>query len=1064
MNAHFLRHWLTAVLLAVALPNAADDIDLFLQPTPLATENIPNVLILLDNTGNWSQAFTNEIKALVSTFDGLPIDPPVCDGNPSVCTPEAPRFRVGLMLFSETGRGNSNTDGAYVRAAIRPLTTDNKSKYKALINSLDVGSDKSNSGKLGKTMAEAFRYYSGAAPYAGNYKVKTDYTGNIYGAAASNAIYALSGNALTAMNGTQYLSPVLTGSCGRNFIIYISNGAAQDSAADIDAATTELTSAAATASISGATTVIPISPTGSQSNVADEWARFMYQSNRNIITYTLDVNRVTSGQGPGWTALLRSMAGVSNGKYFDVSSSAGVNGSEISNALGKIFSEIQAVNAVFASVSLPVSVSTQGTYLNQVYVGMFRPDGNAYPRWNGNLKQYKLGLVGNTLKLQDADSAAAINANTGFITECARSFWTPASVDSYWTFSPQGGCLAVATSKNSNYPDGNIVEKGAQAYMLRSWSNTYWRNVQTCSATFASCTTLLTFNSSYATQSLLGAASTTERDQLINWEKGQDVDDERVQSWFETMRPSVHGDVLHSRPVALNYSSESSPQIVVFYGGNDGLLRAVNGNRTDSSFNTAAGDELWSFVAPEFYSSIKRLRTNSPQISTVGNTSGGRLPKPYGVDGSVTAYQDSSHTWIYAGMRRGGRVVYALNVTAPASPTLKWKKGCPNQGDDTDCTNGFNGIGQSWSTPHAFKAAGYTNLAIPAPLLIMGGGYDTCEDAAPHTCTSATKGNHIYILDADTGALLKTFDIDRAMAGDILHVPDSSTGLAKWAYAADLGGNLYRLSGATANTPFGTTDPANWTITKIAALGCDTPASCTANRKFMFAPDVVQQNDAYILMIGSGDREKPLSGFTSAYGVSNYFFRVSDKPTVTDWLSSENTENGNCGANLICLNSLLPILTTATPTQASLDTKPKGWYLGLNAHEQVVTSAVTVFGTTTFSSHTPALPVAGSCSSNLGTTRVYNIDFTTAASANGTATTQTNPDGTTTTTTGSRSETVAGGGLPPSPVAGMVRLESGAIVPFVIGGSPTSPLEAKLAKAAVATTRPKGQIYWYIQK
>ena len=38
---------------------------------------------------------------------------------------------------------------------------------------------------------------------------------------------------------------------------------------------------------------------------------------------------------------------------------------------------------------------------------------------------------------------SAINPGTGFLTECARSFWTPTTVDTYWSFYPQGDCLAV---------------------------------------------------------------------------------------------------------------------------------------------------------------------------------------------------------------------------------------------------------------------------------------------------------------------------------------------------------------------------------------------------------------------------------------------------------------------------------------------------------------------------------------------------------------------------------------------------------------------------------------------
>ena len=107
--------------------------------------------------------------------------------------------------------------------------------------------------------------------------------------------------------------------------------------------------------------------------MADEWARFMEASPYGITTYTVDVDKVTTGQGPGWTALLKSMASVSSGKYFDVSSRRRRR-RRSRDALKTIFSEIQAVNTVFASVSLPVSVNTEGTYLNQIYIGMFRPD------------------------------------------------------------------------------------------------------------------------------------------------------------------------------------------------------------------------------------------------------------------------------------------------------------------------------------------------------------------------------------------------------------------------------------------------------------------------------------------------------------------------------------------------------------------------------------------------------------------------------------------------------------------------------------------------------------------
>ncbi len=1056
MKIAYTKYVLATALLMCHCAARAEDIDLFVNSP--ASSQLPNVLFIVDNTANWTQAFTNEISALANTFNGLPVN---ADGTA--------KFNVGVMFADETGNPNNSTKGGYVRAAIRPMTTANKAKYKAMILALDVGKDKGNAGAASLVMAEAYRYFSAGLAYAGNYKVKADYTGNTgvtwpsssYTAAdltAMKAIYALAGNALSSLTAGSYNSPIGSG-CSKNFIIYVSNGASQDNNTVISQATSMLSAAG------GDVTPIPVSPSGSQGNVSDEWARFMFESSLGIVTYTIDVDPATTGQGPGWTAILKSMSSVSSGKYAAVSSSTG-SGQQISDALNKDLSEIQAVNSVFASVSLPVSVNAQGTYLDQVYIGMFRPDSAAFPRWAGNLKQYKLGEISGALKLEDADSNAAINSNTGFITECARSFWTPllTATDTYWTFNPQGGCIPPSGSAanlymNSNTPDGNVVEKGAQAYVLRGVPTAApTRILKTCSPTFASCTTLTDFNTSNSaiTRALLGASNTNELTTLIQWARGLDTDDENDNGITATtnpaeMRPSIHGDVVHSRPVAINFGTDVSPEVVVFYGGNDGVFRAINGNRS-TSINTVTptavtppGGELWAFLPPEFYGNIKRLHDDTTQISfpnLPANTSPTPLPKPYGIDGAITAYKDSSHAWIYAAMRRGGRALYAFNVdpTNPSAITLKWKLGCPNNFpvsgtvDDTGCTTGFAGMGQTWSSAKTLFAPGYGSGT--SPLIIMGGGYDTCEDASPNTCTSSSKGHEIYVLDADTGSLQATLGTDRSVIADVVVVPDSSTGLAKYAYAVDLGGNIYRVD-------IGMNSPANWGITKIASLGCDTTASCSNNRKFMFAPDIVSDNGAYDLLLGSGDREKPLS--TS--GASNYFFMVKDKPTDSTWLS---TESSNCSSSVLCLASLVAI-TSSTPTTATLTAK-KGWYLALNTNEQVVTSAITIFGVVTFSTHQPTPAQAGVCTSNLGTARVYNISYANAASENGTS---------------QRYDVLPPNiGLPPSPVAGMVTLDNGVNVPFCIGCSKTSPLEGSQPTVPAGTTlsQPKGRVYWYIQR
>ena len=468
MLMNTLKKGLAITLLAATAAATAEDIDLFMGVPPPTNAELPNVLIVIDNTANWNTAFAAEMAALASTVSGL----------------EAGKIRLGFMMYSESGGANKNPDGAYVRAGVRTMTETNKGLYEDLVKSFHDTDDKSNNGKLGLTMSEVERYFSGKTAYAGANKVKRDYSNNeVKGYPASNAVYALPGNALASASATTYQSPVAS-VCQKNFVIFLSNGKSNSNNSDNTTAASHLSA------LGGSTETISLTPSGMQSEVADEWSRYL--SNRTsapVITYVIDVVPTVSGQySDDYKALLQSMAFQGQGKYFNVGSAGASDvGDRIREALEQIFTEIQAVNSVFASASLPVSVNTQGTYLNQVFIGMFRPDPKAAPRWKGNLKQYKfLASVqgsGYGLDLVDADEKPAINPNTGFITQCARSFWTPTTLDSYWDFTnsdAEGSCTAISGSKWSNSPDGEVVEKGAAGYMLRAISPAA-RVVKTCS-------------------------------------------------------------------------------------------------------------------------------------------------------------------------------------------------------------------------------------------------------------------------------------------------------------------------------------------------------------------------------------------------------------------------------------------------------------------------------------------------------------------------------------------------------------------------------------------------------
>lgn len=956
---------------AIHMTATAADLDLYANSQYDNAANLPNVLFIIDNTANWNAAFANEKRALASTLANLPPN----------------KYNVGIMLQTESGGNNLGPAGGYVRAAMRPLNNANRHLYVNLVNSLDKLMDKGAGGASGLAMAEAYHYLMGMAPYSGNHKAKADFTGNGRVSSASDAMYSLSGNALNSYSANRYNAP--QSACAKNYIIYISNGPNQQSSS-ANATTNRLLSAASGGG--AATTQIPLSPAGSQENPSDEWARFMKKSSLAVTTYTIDVDPVASGAGPGWTALLKSMSGRSN--YTAVTSTGG--GVAIADAITDALAKIQSVNSVFAAPSLPLAPGGQGAYLNQVFVGMFRPDPDARPRWMGNLKRYQ---IDSGMLLADASGRVVIDTATGFFNSCARSFWGPLTPDTYWAEAPQGRCFAaqgedMTMFPGSNSPDGNIVEKGGQAYRLRMGMPEA-RVVKTCSPWSGSCTSLLDFNSMTVPRSAVGAESIAEHDALIAWARGANNLGELGKS-TTAMRPSAHGDVIHSKPLALSFGEGWGSNVIVFYGSNDGMLHAINGNRDHSFGGAAAGDELWAFMPPEFFPHLKRLRNNSPLVSLAapaGMAPTG-APKPYGIDGPLTAWREGSSTWIYAAMRRGGRALYAFDVSYPTQPALKWKIGC---GPDQTCTDQASGMGQTWSSALPIKARAY---GMPAgPMLVMGGGYDACEDTDVNTCSAQSPGRHVYVIDANTGAILKTFDTERGVVGDVTVVPDQE-GYAKFGYAADLGGNVYRIT-------MGDAPPSAWSMIKLAALGCDTPAPCTANRKFMAGPSVVTEPDgSYSLYLGSGDREKPLgmAYFPSTSMVSNYFFKITDKPGDLGWNAPEFD---NCGTQAMCLASLASAGNTAGNSAgntadscgaASVPTA-KGWALRLRPGEQVVTPAATRFGVSTFSTHMPDVPVPNSCGGGLGQVHVYNLDIGTGAPAGGSTC----------------SDRVSGGGLPPAP-------------------------------------------------
>jgi Tfp pilus tip-associated adhesin PilY1 len=1074
----------------------ADDIDIFIDASSGAGS--PSLVFLLDNTSNFSKASQAwgppdneptqgqaELDAIFAVIQQI--------YNAKQRDPNASAVRIGVAMLNSNG----NPGGAYFRFAPRDITvTANFNAFKNIFGYGTAGvpaagvastsiyakitnpNEKVSESSKDESAAlyEIYKYYNALPAFKGtaSKNPNADYAGNTAVAQTPAGQGLTSGFALDS-TGTIYNGP--DNSCAKQYIVYIANNS-QGNQISSGFATYESASAGAA--------ILPINYT--PDFWTDEWTRFLSQ--HSITTYILDA--YNAQQNASYSAELKAAAG--KDFYYQVGTEAAIIA-----ALSRILTDVQAVNSAFAATSMPASAANRSISQNEVFLGVFRPGEKANPRWYGNLKRYQLlydSTTGN-LSLGDSVGAQAINSASGFLAECGASYWTtdttlyqPASsvtAQPYWslipaTTPPASLCPAPGTaggnanpaanliyplgsrwSPLSDLPDGPYVEKGGAAEVLRrgniaAGSTATWR-VNRTTKTLDVASSLVDFTATTAGISLanLGVPTgtlTPTLGQLIDFVQGWDSTDANNNTYSDPnapsatteTRPSIHGDVIHSTPLPITYNSSASG-VVVYYGSNDGMYHALNAD---------TGIERWSFLAPEFFGRMYRQYVNSPVVRYPNMASGISpvpTPKDYFFDGATGIYQngDNSKIWIYPSMRRGGRMIYAFDVSpsggnAPALPKFLWKAGCPTSASDLGCTSGMSGIGQTWSKPVAGAIKNGPVDSAPAPVVVFGGGYDStqtqdangnitassCEDQNSRSPScNGRKGNVVYVVDAEHGpsSLLRTFALPSSngrtpgsVTGDIALLDANNDGFVDYPYQADTNGFVYRIDFVDGPVTLLPLTQSNWSIHQIAG-------TTGAARKFLFEPTLFFNRNKVYVGLGSGDREHPLiSQYPYTTTVSNRFYVFIDDPATTNYLDLDGAMMANASNDGIAADGSAtgggatcgtPAVLPATASTLS------GWFLPLAATgvgEQVVTPAVIVSGQVTFGTNRP-LPQTVSCTNSLGEARGYLVDLVNGSGA----------IGTTGVCGGTPSTAYAGGGLPIPPDINVARLIDASGSPVYVG-------------------------------
>jgi type IV pilus assembly protein PilY1 len=272
------------------------------------------------------------------------------------------------------------------------------------------------------------------------------------------------------------------------------------------------------------------------------------------------------------------------------------------------------------------------------------------------------------------------------------------------------------------------------------------------------------------------------------------------------------------------------------------------------------------------------------------------------------------------------------------------------------------------------------------------------KDTRGSVGTDDTMGNAIYVVNAETGALIWKARGGGAGAGttvfehpgmvdsipSTLAVGDTDgDGLTDRLYVGDTGGKVWRVD---LEGP----DTSMWKATVLANLGRHSGSlSIATDRRFFHRPDIVQSQDANGLfdavVIGSGNRPDPLD-----YGglTDNFVYMIKDRLVLPGGGADSTLTHASFGdVTDNCLQA----------GSCSIDLED-GWRLGLTEiGEKALSTPLTINGKVFFTTYLPKAGTgATACSPSEGGGRLYAVDLQNAFAVlnyNTADDTSDNPDG-----------------------------------------------------------------------
>ena len=278
----------------------------------------------------------------------------------------------------------------------------------------------------------------------------------------------------------------------------------------------------------------------------------------------------------------------------------------------------------------------------------------------------------------------------------------------------------------------------------------------------------------------------------------------------------------------------------LYVGGNDGMLHA---------FDTATGEERFAFIPTAVFPKLYKL-------------TGKNYTHEYYVDGTpviADVYDGTNWRTILVGtLRAGGKGLFALDITNPDDIQLLWEFGENSIADEDAVKPGYS-----------FPQPTVARLHNGQWAVVTGNGY---KGEGTNNGAAA-----LYVINAITGVMIQSLEVqspntaggENGLSSPRLADYDSD-GVADYAYAGDLHGNLWRfdLLGAGASAPT-VTPPSNG---NYGAINSPATFSVSYGGKPMFtATSTVGGKPQPITSAPSLVRHPTRKGYLVMFGTGKYF-------------------------------------------------------------------------------------------------------------------------------------------------------------------------------------------------